>query len=105
MRLRLKINESKRQTEEAIIEEQKGDNLCIDTRKQNKMKMVGSLNVELEKKGLEMGQIFLNESAQKQEICMKRKKKNQSFGWDVFNEDSLYQAYKKKCQNIPFNED
>lgn len=27
---------------------------------------------------------------------------NQVFGWDVFNEDTLYRAYSKRCKNLPF---
>ena len=31
-----------------------------------------------------------------------KKKKHETFGWDVFNEDTLYRSYKKRCKEIPF---
>jgi hypothetical protein len=37
-------------------------------------------------------------------ISKKKKKKDKhkaSFGWDVFNEDALYKAYKKRLKNLP----
>jgi len=30
-----------------------------------------------------------------------KKKKGEVFGWDVFNEDSIYNAYKKRCKEMP----
>lgn len=35
---------------------------------------------------------------------MRRQGPKHTFGWDVFNEDTLYEAYKKKCRSMPFNE-
>ena len=35
----------------------------------------------------------------------KKKKKNVTYGWDVFNEDSLYRAYDKRCLAIPHYRD
>lgn len=31
-----------------------------------------------------------------------KRQANQVFGWDVFNEDTLYRAYSKRCKNLPF---
>lgn len=46
----------------------------------------------------------MNDPAQKQELQLQKKVKKNTFGWDVFNEDSLYRAYKKKCSTIPFDD-
>lgn len=32
-----------------------------------------------------------------------KKKKNATFGWDVFNTDTLYRAYKKRLKHMPFD--
>lgn len=32
-----------------------------------------------------------------------KKKKNETFGWDVFNTDTLYRAYKKRLKNMPMD--
>ena len=50
-----------------------------------------------------MKQSYLHESAEFSENrnAKKRKKSNdESFGWNVFNEDTLYRAYDKRCKQI-----
>ena len=44
---------------------------------------------------------YLHEPAFKAERSNKRKKRNFSFGWDVFNEDTLYKSYNKRAKTIP----
>lgn len=34
-----------------------------------------------------------------------KKKKVETFGWDVFNDDSLLKAHTKKCKDLPFYKD
>lgn len=34
---------------------------------------------------------------------LQKKKKNETFGWDVFNTDTLYRAYKKRLTNMPMD--
>ena len=51
--------------------------------------------------------IYINEPAALAEKNSKKKKKNMTFGWDVFNDDSLYKAYfkrVKKLENVPKND-
>ena len=51
---------------------------------------------ELEYKGIEKGQNHMNKPAFMAKP--EKKKKGEVFGWDVFNEDSIYNAYKKRCK-------
>jgi len=39
---------------------------------------------------------------QRDDTKQKGKLKNEVFGWDVFNEDAIYNAYKTRCKNMPF---
>ena len=42
------------------------------------------------------------DSAQRKMAASKKKEKNQAaFGWDVFNQDSLFKAYKKRLAKLP----
>jgi peptidyl-prolyl isomerase G (cyclophilin G) len=44
--------------------------------------------------------VYLNQPAISHD--KKKKEKNEVFGWDVFNDDSLYRAYTKRCEKLPF---
>eukprot|EP00898_Chlorokybus_atmophyticus_P002207 jgi/Chlat1/2988/Chrsp2S04706 len=45
---------------------------------------------------------LLHTEEQAEEQYKKRQKKPAAFGWDVFNQRSLYNAYKKRTQNVPY---
>lgn len=45
----------------------------------------------------------MTESGLKHEQLEKNKKKKyETFGWDVFNDETLYRSYKKKLNEMPF---
>jgi peptidyl-prolyl isomerase G (cyclophilin G) len=58
-----------------------------------------TLEAELEFKGIKDKE-FLNKPAFS--CGPGAKEKSQIFGWDVFNDDTLYRAYDKRCKNMPF---
>ncbi|ETP50299.1 hypothetical protein F442_04276 [Phytophthora nicotianae P10297] len=51
------------------------------------------------------GKAHLNETAEVAEMktkkASKKEKRKAAFGWDVFNQDSLYKGYKKRLVNLP----
>ncbi|KAL3671525.1 hypothetical protein V7S43_003445 [Phytophthora oleae] len=51
------------------------------------------------------GKAHLNETAEVAEIktkkAGKKEKRKAAFGWDVFNQDSLYKGYKKRLVSLP----
>ncbi|POM73370.1 Pre-mRNA-splicing factor syf2 [Phytophthora palmivora] len=51
------------------------------------------------------GKTHLNETAEVAEMkakkANKKEKRKAAFGWDVFNQDSLYKGYKKRLVNLP----
>jgi len=58
---------------------------------------------DLKQSGLDKDKKYLYETAVQAEKLAKRKKKpkNESYGWDVFNSDSLYRAYDKRIKKLP----
>ena len=61
------------------------------------------LENDLKQNGLEKDKKYLYETAVQAEKLNKKKKKTktESYGWDVFNSDSLYRAYEKRVAKIP----
>ncbi|TDH65570.1 hypothetical protein CCR75_007952 [Bremia lactucae] len=55
------------------------------------------------------GKIHLYETAEiaamKASKMSKKEKRKAAFGWDVFNQDSLYKGYKKRLANLPVSEE
>uniref|UniRef100_A0AAV1V427 Pre-mRNA-splicing factor SYF2 n=1 Tax=Peronospora matthiolae TaxID=2874970 RepID=A0AAV1V427_9STRA len=55
------------------------------------------------------GAAHLNETAEVAEIkrkkASKKEKRKAAFGWDVFNQDSLYKGYKKRLVHLPTSEE
>jgi len=57
-------------------------------------------------KGITADKAYLEQPAAKVESMKGNKKKtHDTFGWDVFNEDSLFRAYKKRLKAMPHYED
>ncbi|KAF4033421.1 SYF2 splicing factor [Phytophthora infestans] len=54
------------------------------------------------------GKAHLTETAEVAEMkakkASKKEKRKAAFGWDVFNQDSLYKGYKKRLVNLPTSE-
>ena len=106
--LKLRMNEARKKNLKAVIEEnRKNTNAKYANYLKNKEKSKyhEKKQEELEYKGLK-DKSYLDRPAMKaakDEARKNRKKKGDGvFGWDVFNEDSLYRAYNKRCSNMPF---
>lgn len=55
-------------------------------------------------KGLGKDKIYLTETIGKAERQKKRNKKKITFGWDVFNDESIYKAYEKRTAKLQKDE-
>lgn len=74
-------------------------------REENKQ-MRNELRQKLLQQGIPEDKLYALQSINKSEIQNsknQKKQKNSNFGWDVFNTDSLYRAYKKRLKNMPFD--
>ncbi|KAL0587112.1 hypothetical protein ABG067_003170 [Albugo candida] len=67
--------------------------------------LIKSTGLKEKKRRKSFKTVYLNESAECVEQQLKKQQKKDkrraAFGWDVFNQDSLYKAYKKRLQNLP----
>jgi len=60
----------------------------------------------LDANGLDLSKAYMLDTQEAAETKYKKWDKNPApFGWDVFNQKSLYNAYKKRTKNIPLNAD
>jgi len=72
------------------------------------MQLAESFYLSPQEKGLKTSEAYLFEtaeqSARRQEAAEKKEKNKAAFGWDVFNQDSLYKAYEKRLNKLPKNQ-
>lgn len=113
--LLLKLNQALRENNKAVIEEQERLNDPNYERKKNKeeyFKKQQKLESELESIGLDKSKKYLFETAiaagkadrkrqQKAKAKEQAKQEGSTYGWDMFNTDSLYRAYDKRVERIP----
>jgi len=117
--LRLKMNQGRTKNNKEVIEEQKRNSDPDYARKQAEARQKRGLD-EDGKKGedaadgakpgaLPKGKDYLNDTVEQVEIRAAKKKKkvnpDDTFGWDVFNQDSLYRAHDKRLKHVAFDEE
>ncbi|XP_021775318.1 pre-mRNA-splicing factor syf2-like [Chenopodium quinoa] len=103
--LRLKMNEAKKANQTAMVAEKKRMEAPTESRGVSKekwleerKKKVGRL---LEANGLDMTKAYMLDTQDAAELKYKKWEKDPApTGWDVFNQKSLYNAYKKRTKNI-----
>ena len=103
--LRMKINEAKKLNNKAVIDEEKKQsdpNYDKQERKKKWLERKTEKEEENKFKGVDPEKDYLNITASSAEFQAEhKKKKHDTFGWDVFNEDSLFRAYKKRVKDLP----
>jgi hypothetical protein len=107
--LKAKINEVRNLNMKAVQEENLKSQDPEWDKKQMREEYKQSRN-ELKDKMLQQGipedKFYSLQSINKSEIRNsknEKKQKSATFGWDVFNTDSLFRAYKKRIKNMPFD--
>ncbi|CDW74497.1 peptidyl-prolyl cis-trans cyclophilin-type family protein [Stylonychia lemnae] len=105
MELMMKMNEARKLNNKAVVEEQERlqEGYLYEKRrnKEEFFKDKRQLQQELDNQGLAKDKQYAFDTAAQAEKGKKRKGKNLTFGWDVFNEDTLYRAYFKRVKNLP----
>lgn len=97
-----KIKNAKKENLKAVAKEENlntNPSLSKQIRDVKRQQYKNELEEELKFKGI-TDKEYLNKPAMSDTLG--KKEKGQVFGWDVFNDDSLYKAYKKRCSNLPF---
>eukprot|EP00475_Leptophrys_vorax_P038418 TRINITY_DN6775_c0_g2_i1.p1 TRINITY_DN6775_c0_g2~~TRINITY_DN6775_c0_g2_i1.p1 ORF type:complete len:239 (+),score=41.25 TRINITY_DN6775_c0_g2_i1:60-719(+) len=108
--LRLKLNQARRANQTAVVEEKRRAEKPDEADAprgvskaawfEEKKRKMGR---QLEAGGLDITKAYLLESQEDAEKKYKKwEKKPAPFGWDVFNQQSLYNAYKKRTEHIPY---
>ena len=109
--LKSKITEAKNLNNKAVIEEKTN---VQDVDKARKLKRQEWLQEreKTKKKLIEQGvpenKLYTLESIHRNELQKEqamKKAKNETFGWDVFNNEAYYRAHKKRLRDMPFDKE
>ncbi|XP_052193686.1 uncharacterized protein LOC127802064 [Diospyros lotus] len=103
--LRLKMNEARKANQTAMVAEKKRMEGPTESRgvskekwMEDRKKKIGKL---LDANGLDMNKAYMLDTEEMAETKYKKWEKAPApFGWDVFNQKTLYNAYKKRTKNI-----
>lgn len=103
--LRLKMNEARKANQKDIIAEKKRQETVHEPRGVSKQKWIEEkkkiLGKHLDANGLDITKAYMLDTQEAAESKYKKwEKKPAPFGWDVFNQKSLYNGYKKRTKNI-----
>ncbi|KAL5791213.1 hypothetical protein ACOSQ2_006101 [Xanthoceras sorbifolium] len=106
--LRLKMNEARKANQTAMIAEKKRMEAPQESRGISKQKWLEERKKKIGKlldaNGLDMTKAFMLDTQEAAETKYKKWEKDPApFGWDVFNQKTLYNAYKKRTKNVDIN--
>ncbi|KAL9317059.1 hypothetical protein ACSQ67_013576 [Phaseolus vulgaris] len=105
MELRAKMHEAKKRNQIEIAAEKKRMEAPTESRGVSKQKWLEDRKKKIGKlldaNGLDMTKAFMLDTQEAAEVKYKKWEKDPApFGWDVFNQKSLYNAYKKRTKNV-----
>jgi hypothetical protein len=107
--LRLKLNRARKDNKRETLEEHKRMNSKTNPNSKHKqfLERKAGWEKEVAERGDEEDEPWMHETAESVSYRDKKKgkKKTASFGWEVFNQDSIYNAYKKRLEETRQNED
>ncbi|XP_043689935.1 pre-mRNA-splicing factor syf2 [Telopea speciosissima] len=103
--LRLKMNEARKANQTAMVAEKKRMEGAPESRGISKQKWLEERKKKIGKlldaNGLDMTKAHMLDTQEQAEAKYKKWEKEPApFGWDVFNQKTLYDAYKKRTKNI-----
>ncbi|XP_068635233.1 uncharacterized protein [Aristolochia californica] len=103
--LRLKMNEARKANQTAMVAEKKRLEAPAESRGISKQKWLDDRKKKIGKlldaNGLDMSKAYMLDTQEMAEGKYKKWEKDPApFGWDVFNQKTLYGAYKKRTKNI-----
>ncbi|XP_057495533.1 uncharacterized protein LOC130780546 [Actinidia eriantha] len=103
--LRLKMNEARKANQTAMVAEKKRMEAPPESRGVSKEKWIEERKKKigklLDSNGLDMTKAYMLDTEEMAEAKYKKWEKEPApFGWDVFNQKTLYNAHKKRAKNI-----
>lgn len=108
--LRLKMNEARKANQTAMVAEKKKLEAPVEPRGISKQKWLEERKKKIGKlldaNGLDMSKAYMLDTQEMAESKYKKWEKEPApAGWDVFNQRTLYNAYKKRTKNIEIDLD
>ncbi|PIN02871.1 Cyclin D-interacting protein GCIP [Handroanthus impetiginosus] len=108
--LRLKMNEARKANQIAMVAEKKKMEGPVESRGISKQKWLEERKKKIGKlldaNGLDMSKAYMLDTEEMAESKYKKWEKEPApSGWDVFNQKTLYNAYKKRTKNIELDLD
>ncbi|KAK9144123.1 hypothetical protein Sjap_004026 [Stephania japonica] len=103
--LRLKMNEARKANQTAMVAEKKRMEAPQESRGISKQKWIEERKKKIGKlldaNGLDMKKAYMLDTQEAAEAKYKKWEKDPApYGWDVFNQKALYDAYKKRTKNL-----
>ncbi|KAL3637350.1 hypothetical protein CASFOL_019649 [Castilleja foliolosa] len=103
--LRLKMNEARKANQAAMVAEKKKTNVAVEPRGISKQKWLDERKKKIGKlldaNGLDMSKAYMLDTQEMAESKYKKwEKEGAPTGWEVFNQKTLYNAYKKRTKNM-----
>uniref|UniRef100_A0A7N0UZC3 Pre-mRNA-splicing factor SYF2 n=1 Tax=Kalanchoe fedtschenkoi TaxID=63787 RepID=A0A7N0UZC3_KALFE len=103
--LRLKMNQARKANQTAMVNEKKKMEAPQESRGISKQKWIEERKKKIGKlldaNGLDMSKAYMLDTQDMAEQKYKKWEKDPApYGWDVFNQKTLYDAYKKRTKNI-----
>ncbi|EPS67286.1 hypothetical protein M569_07489, partial [Genlisea aurea] len=103
--LRLKMNEARKANQTAMVVEKKKTEAPAESRGISKQKWLDERKKKigklLDSNGLDMSKAYMLDTQEMAESKYKKWEKEPApAGWDVFNQKTLYNAYKKRAKNM-----
>jgi cyclophilin family peptidyl-prolyl cis-trans isomerase len=107
--LRLKVNKARKDNKREVAEEHQRLNSKKnpDSRRKDFMERKAAWEEDIKQRGEEGDEPWMHETAESFGYREKKAKSKKAapFGWEVFNQDSLYNAHKKRLEETRKNED
>lgn len=108
--LRMKMNEARKANQTAMVAEKKKLEAPTESRGISKQKWLEERKKKIGKlldaNGLDMSKAYMLDTEEMAESKYKKWEKEPApAGWDVFNQKTLYDAYKKRTKNVDVNLD
>lgn len=108
--LRLKMNEARKANQSAMVAEKKKTEAPPESRGMSKQKWIEERKKKIGKlldaNGLDMSKAYMLDTQESAEVKYKKWEKEPApAGWDVFNQKTLYDAYKKRTKNVAVDVD
>ena len=102
LELHMRMNEARRANNKAVVEEQERftDPQYEKRRNQEELYTEKKAAKEVNGLGKDKAKYAFEQSGTAEKVSLKKRKRTEVFGWDVFNEDSLYNAYFKRVKKF-----